>query len=117
MPKIPLTSEQKAQLVGFLNYEHDHAIATRSIARQSVIPRSTGTLEMISNDYEFIIRVRDTVRKSRDDDPDLSLIDMETLELIARANEYRDREIFWDSIVESIGKVHRNDSQSPIEIQ
>ena len=116
MPKIPLTSEQKAQLVGFLNYEHDHGIATRSIARQSVIPRATGTLEMISNDYEFIIRVRDTVRKARDEDPDLSLIDMETLELIARANDYRDREIFWDSIVESIGRV-RNGSQNPLEIQ
>jgi len=116
MPKIPLTSEQKAQLVGFLNREHDHGIALRSLARQVIIPGATGSLELISNDYEWIVRVRETIKKSREDQPDLSLSDVETLEVIARSNVYRDREDFWNSIVDTIGSL-TNDSPHSSDVQ
>ena len=114
--KIPLTSDQKAQLVGFLNYEHDHGIALRSIARQAIIPGATGTLELICRDYEWIVRVREIVKMSRGNDPDLSCDDLDTLEEVARANYYRDREKFWSSIVDSVGRA-RNGSPNPSEVQ
>ncbi len=113
--KIPLTSDQKAQLVGFLNYEHDHGIAIRSIARQAIIPGATGTLELISRDYEWLVRVRETVKSARERDPDLSTDDLDTLEDVARANIYRDREDFWNSIIDSIGRA-RNGSANSSEV-
>lgn len=113
--KIPLTSDQKAQLVGFLNYEHDYGIAIRSMARQAIIPGAVGTLELISRDYEWIVRVRETVKSARERDPDLSADDLDTLEEVARANIYRDREEFWNSIVNSIGRA-RSASPNPVEI-
>ncbi len=104
MPNLPLTSEQKAQLVGFLNREHDHGIAMRSIARDAIIPGAMGSLEMISSDYEWILRVRETIRKSREVDPELSLSDIETLEIIARANPYKDRDELWSGVIDAIGR-------------
>lgn len=116
MPKIPLTSKQKAQLVGFLNWEHDRSIAIRALAREAHIPRATGTLELVFRDYEWIVRVRGIVKNAREYDPDLSTDDLDTLEDIARANEFRDREEFWNSIIESIGS-SKHDSPNPTEVQ
>lgn len=116
MPKLPLSNDQKAQIVGFLNREHDHGIAIRSIARDAIIPGAMGTLELISSDYEWILRVRETIRKSREDDPELSHSDIETLEIIARANPYKDREVLWTGVIDAIGRSSNNDNQNPTEV-
>lgn len=116
MPYLPLLGDQKAQIVGFLNREHDHGIALRSIARDAIIPGAMGSLELISSDYEWILRVRETIRKSRDTDPELSVVDIEILEIIARANPYKDRDELWTGVIDAIGRSTSHDSKNPTEV-
>lgn len=107
MPRIHLTNDQKAQLVGFLNREHDFSIALKCMAERCIVPTATGTYELLRNDYEWLVRVRETVKFSKDD-PDLSEQDIETLVDVARANSYSDRKAFWGSIIDSIGPLGDN---------
>ena len=100
---IQLSNEQKAQLVGWLHREKDHSLSIVAMAERVIIPRATGTLELIRSDYEWINRVKDAVRESGDGAVDLSEQDVETLSVIARSNNYADRREFWRSVLVSVG--------------
>jgi len=99
---IPLASDQKAQLVGWVNREKDFMMSIRAMAERIIMPRATGTLELIKNDYEWLERVKESVKESGDGPVDLGESDVETLVEIARANNYADRREFWRSIVETV---------------
>ncbi len=105
---LSLTNDQKAQLVGWLHREKDHSLSIVAMAERVIIPRATGTLELIRSDYEWINRVKDAIRESDNDDVDLSDQDIETLLVIARCNTYADRRIFWRSIVTAINPTTSN---------
>lgn len=102
MPIVNLTNDQKAQLVGWLNRENDFLLSMKSMGERCIIPRATGTLELVSNDYEWIQRVRRSIKESTEG-VDVSEQDIETLVEIARSNKYSDRETFWRGIVEQCG--------------
>ncbi len=102
MSLIPLASDQKAQLVGWVNREKDFMMSIRAMAERIIMPRATGTLELIKNDYEWLERVKESVKESGDGPVDLGESDVETLVEIARANNYADRREFWRSIVETV---------------
>jgi len=102
MPRITLTNDQKAQLVGWLNREHDFAMSIRAMAERVIVPGATGSLELIRNDYEWVYRVRETIKQSREGNPELSEQDLDTLVDVARANTYADRVDFWRGIIAAI---------------
>ncbi|MEK0326655.1 MAG: hypothetical protein QQN63_13235 [Nitrosopumilus sp.] len=101
---ITLTNDQKAQLVGWLHREKDHSLSIVAMSERVIIPRATGTLELIRNDYEWILRVKDAIRESGNESVDLSNDDIETLILVARSNNYADRREFWKGIISAIGE-------------
>lgn len=111
MPTIILTSNQKAQLVGWLNREHDYSLSIKSMAERCILPGATGTLELIRENYEWIIRVRETIKQSRNTDTELSEQDLETLMEVARANTYSDRAELWKSVITSINEVGSIESE------
>ena len=96
---INLTNSQKAQLMGWLRREMDHSLSILAMSERVIIPRATGTLELIRSDYEWIRRVKDAVRESKDGPVDLSDQDIETLRDIAWANNYADRREFWKGVL------------------
>lgn len=123
MPQIRFTDDQKRQLVGWLNGEKDLLVSLESIARRIVIPRVTGSLDLITDDLLFVRRVHQSISmynrtgervRGPSDSVELSNQDMETLVDIARSNRYEDREPFWRSIIETLE--HRHDS-NPAPIQ
>jgi hypothetical protein len=98
---LPFTKAQKAQLGGWINRENDHLLSLRALSREILIPEITGTLELIQNDLEFTVRVRDAIRGTTNDDPiEISESDIETLIDIGRGNKYPNRVEFWKSVVE-----------------
>lgn len=109
MPKFVLTHSQKAQLVSWLNREKDYLLSCRSIAQQILTPRVTGTLELISNDLDFVTRVREEVK---DEDPSLGPMpvllsddDIQAIIDIGHANTYPKLQSFWNEIIEVLGAV------------
>ena len=102
MPTINFSDDQKSQLVGWLNREKDHMLSVKSMADKIILPGVTGTLELIKQDLEFVIRVRTAIRTVERDDPvELSIQDCETLVDVGRANNYSNRDEFWKSIIAS----------------
>ena len=105
MPLLNFTQDQKSQLAGWLNREKDFMLSVRSMASQILIPDITGTLELIKQDFEFIIRVREAIRDTHDDEPiEISEQDIETLIDIGRGNKYANRAEFWKGIIEVAGR-------------
>ena len=87
---------QKKMLGAWLTREKDHLLSMRALGRQIVIPGATGSLEVISNDLEMVVRLRWAIRT--DSNPDLLEGDIETLIDIADENQFEDRADFWRSI-------------------
>jgi hypothetical protein len=111
MPNVNLTSDQKAQLVGWLNREKDHLLSVKSMAEKIQVPKVTGTLELIRNDLEFVVRVRAAIRETDDNTPvEISTADSETLVDVARDNTYANREEFWKGVIDA---VERSSSKEP----
>ncbi len=90
---VPMDLSHKKMLGAWLTREKDHLLSMRALGRQIVIPGATGTLEVISNDLELVVRLRFAIRT--DSDPDLLEGDIESLVDIADANRFADREDFW----------------------
>lgn len=102
MTLIALSSNQKAQLVGWVNREKDFMMSIRAMSERIITPRATGTLELIKNDYEWLERIKLSVKESGDGPVDLAESDVETLVEVARANNYADRREFWRSVIETV---------------
>lgn len=103
MPTINFTDDQKSQLVGWLNREKDHLLSVKSMAEKVIVPAVTGTLELIKNDLEFVVRVRTAIRTVERTDPvEMSFQDCEILVDVARANTYANREEFWTGIIVAV---------------
>lgn len=125
MPQITFTDDQKRQLVGWLNNEKDYLLSATTMSERILIPRVTGTLELLLSDLEFVRRLRRTIKgydengvptRAPDDKVELSYQDTETLVDIARSNRYENREVFWRSIIESIEGT-KVDDQNPSTVQ
>ena len=110
MPQILLTTDQRAQLGGFLNREKDFLMSISAMADRIVTPGVTGTIELIRNDYEFVERLRKSLRNVRSGNPALAEIvylseaDLDTLANIDASNKFADRAPFWRSITEAVEK-------------
>jgi hypothetical protein len=101
MPQLDFSKDQKSQLAGWLNREKDYLLSVRSMATQILTPEITGTLELIKQDLEFVVRVRSAIRDTDNDEPiELSEQDSETLIDIGRGNKYANRAEFWRGIIE-----------------
>lgn len=108
---VSFTDDQKSQLVGWLNREKDHLLSIKSMAEKIILPGVTGTLELIKQDLDFVVRVRTAIRTVDRDAPiDLSLQDREALVDVARSNTYANRESFWKGIIDAIETSYIPDS-------
>ena len=101
MPKIQLTNDLKAQLIGWLNREKDHLLSIKAMAERIIIPGVTGSLNLIQADLDYVVRLRRLLRE-HDLEIDLSPEDTETLVDIAVANQYENRRGFWGAVKEAI---------------
>ena len=111
MPIIHFTEVQKAQLVGWLNREKDYMLSVKSMAEKIILPGVTGTLELIRNDFDFVMRVRAAFHtKNRAEPVEMSVQDGETLVDVARANPYANREHFWRSIIDAVEQGNKPES-------
>jgi hypothetical protein len=101
MPQFTFSTEQKAQMIGWLNREKDHLLSITSMAERIILPRVSGTLDCARNDLECVNRLRSTFR---DDTLEIELSDqdVETLIDIASTNQYADRVSFWKSITKTL---------------
>lgn len=97
MPQITLTNEQKAQLVGWLNWEKDHLLSIVSMSKQIILPKVSGTLELAKNDLDFLVRLRNNLRNT-DLTIDFNVQDIEILSDVAGQNPYANRREFWTGI-------------------
>ena len=93
---VTMDLSQKKMLGAWLTREKDHLLSMRALGRQIVIPGATGSLEVISNDLEMVVRLRYAIRT--DGFPDILEADIESLIDIADENQYADREEFWRAI-------------------
>ena len=113
MPLVDLTDAQKAQIIGWLHREKDYLLSIKSMAERVLTPRTTGTLELARNDYDFVVRLLDAIYH-REGPVELSDSDCETLDDIAQANPYPDRAMFWrgvsDAVTEHLHKDARDES-------
>lgn len=101
MPSINLSSDLKAQLIGWLHREKDSLLSIVAIAERIVIPGVTGTLDLARTDLDFVMRVRSAIR-GMDTPVDLSPQDLETLLDIARSNVFPERAGFWTEVVRQL---------------
>jgi len=101
MITIPLTSEQRTMLAAWIRREKDYGLSIKCIASHLVTPRVTGTYDSISDDLDFIHRVKQAV-ESRDLEVSLAEEDGDRLLACAQANRFQDKEVFWNAIVETL---------------
>ncbi len=99
---VSLNLTQKKMLGGWLTREKDHLMSIRALARTIVIPAATGSLEVISNDYDMVERLRFALRT--DGSPDFLEEDVMTLIDIASSNRFADREEFWAEMKTVLGE-------------
>jgi len=103
MPNVTLTSDLKAQLIGWLNREKDYLLSIASMGEAVILPGVTGTLECIKNDLEYVNRLRRVLREN-ELSVDLTTEDIEVLADVARANRYENRREFWGEITKVLGE-------------
>lgn len=101
MLAIEFTDEERAMLGGWLTREMGHLRCIRVLLRDVVMPRVTGTEEAIKDDFDYINRIKSSIREKEavtylDDE------DAEQLLAIAQANRYDDRATFWKAIERKI---------------
>ncbi len=101
MPTVQLTSELKAQLIGWLNREKDYLLSIDAIAKRIIIPSVTGTLKLIETDLDYVLRLRRSLRE-QELDVELSVEDIETLVDVALANQYENRKGFWKAVRQAV---------------
>ena len=104
MPQVTLTSDQKAQLIGWLNREKDHLLSILAMADRIVVRRVTGLMDIIKLDYDFVTRLRSTLRGD-ELEVDHPVQDITILLDVANANHYADKKALWKGIAEAIGRV------------
>lgn len=106
MPSITLTSDQKAQLIGWAKRERHHLIAIVSISERILVPRVTQSTSVAQADLDFIYNLIDAVytgNRNETETIELPSSVAETLADIANLKDhYSDKAAFWRSIAEAI---------------
>lgn len=101
MITISLTNEQRMMLAAWIRREKDYCLSVKCIAGHIVTPRVTGTSDSITDDLDFIYRVKKAV-ESRDSEVSLAEEDADRLLACAQANRFQDKEVFWNAIEEML---------------
>jgi len=98
---ISLTNEQRMMLSAWIRREKDYGLSLKCIAGHLITPRITGTYDSISEDLDFVYRVKQAV-ESRDLEISLAEDDADRLLACAQANRFQDKEVFWKAIEETL---------------
>ena len=104
MLALPLTYSDRSQLGGWLRREKDYLLTIQSTCLRIVTPNVTGATDCISNDLDFVNRLKSAIR-DQDGPVMLSEDDAETLLSVGHANRVVDKAAFWESIVRKIQEV------------
>jgi hypothetical protein len=99
MAQVTFTSEQKAQLIGWLNREKDYLLSCNAMAGNIIITEISGSLECLRNDLDFVMRLKQALR-GESLNVEIDEQDKANLILVADANRYANREALWKSVKE-----------------
>lgn len=102
MAQINFTNDLKMQLRGWLNREKDYILSIDAMAGRVLVPRVTGTIDVIKSDLDFVFRLRDSLRE--DGPTEMSSSDVETLIDVAEANPYDNRVAMWKGVTAALSQ-------------
>jgi len=106
MLAIEFTYEERSMLGGWLSRELGFQRAIKALLSQVITPKVTDTTTAISQDLDFISRVKSSIRVdvvAQDGKKTiLSEEDADLLLLIAQANTYDNRRQFWSDVERKI---------------
>lgn len=101
MPTLNFTPPQRAQLIGWLNREKDFLISLDSLSRRILIPKTTGSDEMIARDLDIARSLRSKIA-SHGETVELTEDECEILVMAAEFNSVDDRKEMWEEVIKVI---------------
>lgn len=112
MIELPITDDQRAQLIGWVNREKDHLLSIVAMGERIITTKVTGSLDASRTDLHFLTNLRSAAYAQGG--LRLTPEDVELLSDIAGANKFPNRERFWREIQDVIQRATQEPGQGKL---